>query len=418
MLQTVHVVRVPLLALAVTLLTQGCATTGKDWPQWGGPDRNFKVFAPALADQWPEEGPPKVWEREFGKGYSAITVANNTLVTMHRNEAGDEDVVAALDPADGSTKWEHRYAAPVYEGQDLRFGKGPNASPLIANGKVYTIGFTGIMHCLDLATGNVVWMHDLTKEYNAKVHDFGYSISPMMYDGKIITAVGGDMYGLIAFNATNGTPMWMGDAMDVSYASPVVINVDGQDQFVVMSSDEVIGVSTEGKKLWSHPCVNQYKNNATDPLWFEGNLLWAATQLDGGTRCIRLTRSGEETQVEEVWTNDKIKIFHWNAIPIGNHVYASIGSNTTFFSAINAETGEIKWQARGYHKANSIYADGKIIFLDENGKLVMARVTPESFEKLAETQLTEKASWTVPTLVGDTLFVRDNAKIMALDLGA
>ncbi|MGB0717376.1 MAG: PQQ-binding-like beta-propeller repeat protein [Phycisphaerae bacterium] len=416
MSKLVQILKTTSFMLAASFLSTGCNATAKEWPQWGGPSRDFIVNAPKLADTWPDEGPPKIWTRELGKGYSAIAVTGDKLITMYRNEK-DEDVVVAMNRGDGKTIWEHSYAAPTYEGQVLEFGHGPNGTPLVVGNKIYTIGFTGKMNCLELNTGKPIWSHDLVKDFDAKVHKFGYSNSPMLYEGNIVVAVGGEKYGLVGFDPTSGKPAWKGEPMDMSYASPIVINVDGQDQFVIMSSEEVIGVSTKGKKLWSHPCVNQYKNNATDPLWMNGNMLWVSTQLDGGTRCLKLTRSGDKTSVEEVWFNDKVKIFHWNAIPVGDHVYGSIGGRTTFLAAVDIKTGEVKWKERGYHKANCLYADNKLIFLDENGQLVMGTISPDAFKVLGNVQLTEKVSWTVPTLVGDTLYVRDNKNIMALNLG-
>jgi len=187
---------------------------------------------------------------------------------------------------------------------------------------------------------------------------------------------------------------------------------------VVMNSTEVLGMNpTNGDVLWRHPCVNQYKNNAADPIWGKGNLLWVATQLDGGARALRLKQKDGKTEVEQVWFNDDVKIFHWNAVLVGDHVYGSIGSEVTFLAAVEMATGKIRWKERGFHKALCVYADDKLIFLDENGQLALARVSPEAIVIRSKVQLTDKVSWTVPTLVGKTLYVRDQKNIMALDLG-
>jgi len=339
-----------------------------DWPQWGGPSRDFKVSAPKLADSWPEAGPPVKWRRPLGEGYSAIAAKGNGLYTMYRKD--DKDVVIALNAATGKTLWEHAYLAPPHEGNTDRFGTGPNATPLVLDDRVITLGFTGIMQCLDLKSGKPIWSHDFVKDFGGVIPKFGNASSPLMYKGRLIALVGGEKHGVLALDPKDGSIVWQSGPYDVSYASPILINVDGQDQIVFFSSSDVIGIdATNGRFLWSHPCTNQYKNNATDPIWGDDNLLWVATQLDGGTRVLHLSQKNGKTTVEKVWESNKIKVFHWNAIRIKDHVYASIGSKVTFISAVNIKTGKVAWRERGFHKANCIYADGKLIFVDENGVL-------------------------------------------------
>ncbi|GJM25260.1 MAG: polyvinylalcohol dehydrogenase [Phycisphaerae bacterium] len=387
-----------------------------DWPQWGGPSRDFKVAAPKLADSWPESGPTVKWRRPLGEGYSAIAAKGGDLYTMYRKDG--KDVVVALSADTGKTKWEYAYDAPPHEGSTDRFGTGPNATPLVLDDRVITLGFTGIMQCVDRAAGKPIWSHDLVKEYGGSVLKFGSSASPLLYKGNVIALVGGEKNGIMAFNPKDGAIAWKSEPYDVSYASPIVINVDGQDQIVFFSSSDVMGVdAANGKFLWSYPCSNQYKNNATDAIWGEDNLLWAATQLDGGARVLRLSQKNGKTSVEKVWESDKIKVFHWNAVRVKDHIYASIGGKVTLVSAVNVKTGEVAWKERGFHKANCIYADDKLIFVDENGVLAMAKVSPKGMEILGKTELLEKVAWTVPTLVGDQLYVRDTKEIVALDLG-
>ena len=404
------------LVVTICLLVPAAEVRAEDWSQWGGPNRDFTVKTRKLANAWPVDGPKRLWKRPLGAGYSSIVVADGKLYTMYRD--GDDDVVVCIRAESGKTAWEHMYPAPIYPGNKLDFGKGPNATPLLLRDRIITIGFTGKMECLSLDKGESIWSHDLVKEFGGKIHEFGYSPSPLAYKGVVIVLVGGKKHGVMAFSPRDGSVVWKSAPHDISYASPIIINVDGQDQIVFMSSTEVIGIdATDGSFLWSHPCVNQYKNNATGPIWGKDNLLWVATQMDGGTRVLKLTQRQGKTTVKQVWFNRKVKVFHWNAIRIGDYVYASIGNNTTTISAVNVKTGEIAWRERGFHKALCLYADNKLIFLDENGQLAMAKVSPEKIDILSKVQLTERVSWTVPTLVGRVLFVRDKKDIMALDLG-
>lgn len=409
-------IRASLSILATgTVWIGGCATAS--WTQWGGPNRDFVVQSAKVADQWPEEGPTKVWSRALGSGYSAILARNGRLYTMYKDEK--QDVVVALQESDGDTIWEHRYDTKIYEGQVEQFGLGPSATPLLVGDRLITASFDSQIRGLNANSGELIWKMDLVEELGGVKLKFGYANSPLAYNGTVIIPVGGDQNAVVAVDPADGSIVWRSEPGDVSYAAPVIINVDGQDQLVYFSAEEVVGMNpTNGAILWSHPCVNRYKNNCSQALWLPSeNLLWAATQLEGATRVVRLTRDGDNTNVEEIWHNDDVKIFHWNAVRNGNHVYASIGGNVTFLAAVDFRTGEIKWRERGFHKAQMVAADGKIIFVDENGKLVLARMTPEKCEILSQVELLEKVAWTTPTLVGSRLYVRDNATIMALDVG-
>jgi outer membrane protein assembly factor BamB len=396
-----------------------------DWPQWGGPHRDFKVPNAGLARTWPEGEPKVIWSRDLGDGYGGIVESDGFLYVMHRKKkTGDEkgkgnDVIAALNAKTGKTQWEYSYSANTLKGQVLDFGEGPNSTPLIHDDHVFSVGFTGILSCLDRKTGKRVWSKDLVTEYDGKVQEFGYAASPIMYDGKVVVLIGGKKAGVAAFDPATGKAAWTSPEYDISYASPVIINVDGEDQLVFMSSSEVIAISPmDGSLKWRYPHVNQYKNNCFAPLFGPDNLLFVSSHTDGGTRVLKLKRDDGKTSVKELWADKSLRIFHSNAVRVGGTIYGTVGDNVpTFVSAIDVYTGKVKWKERGFPKANIVYVDdGKIILLDENGQLALAEVSPGECKVLAKKQVLEKTAWTVPTVVGTTVYVRDRHKVMALNL--
>jgi len=386
---------------------------GEAWTQWGGPDRDFTVQSKGLATSWPEAGPPGLWTREFGIGYSGLLFENGRLYTMYRD--GDDEVVTALDAADGRTLWERRYAAKHYENQTQQFGGGPNATPLIVGDRLITVGFTSLLHGLDKASGKIVWSHDLVAAFGAKKQDFGYAASPLLHKGQVIVLVGGEKHGALGFDPADGSVTWKTEPFEISYASPTIIEVGGQEQMVLMTPTEVLGVAVDtGKVAWRHPHENQYKNNCAGPWWGDDGLLFVSSQGDAGSRTLKLTRNEGVTAVEEVARNPKMKIFHNTAMRVGDWIYA--GSHD-FVAAHNVRTGETAWKERGFSEVNMLSADGKMILLDENGLLALAGVSPKGLEIKARAQVLAKPSWTPPTLVGTRLFVRGKGRLMALDLG-
>lgn len=390
---------------------------GSAWREWGGPNRDFKLEATGLSESWPIEGPPLLWSRTLGEGHSAIVADRGVIYTMYRH--GKAEVVIALRSDIGETLWEHRYDAPAREGHVIQFGTGPNATPLLTDDHIITLGYAGALNCLDRRTGEVVWSHSLLDDFGGEVLEFGYSASPISHDGTVVVLVGGERYGALALDPSDGSVAWSTPPSSVSYATPIIIDLEGQEQLVYFTADEIVGAEAGvGGKLWSYPVLNQYRNNATGPLWGEDRRLWVATQLDGGTRVLRLTRGDGGTSVEDTWTSDQLSIHFWNTLRIDDTVYASVGGNGSVMAAVDVTSGEILWRERGFEKVNFLHIGDRTILLDANGHLALATLSPAGIEVHAQARILEGPTWTAPTQFGTTLFVRDKQSIRAFDLGA
>ncbi len=387
------------------------------WPQWGGPNRDFTSAVSGLADRWPDEGPTMLWRQPLGDGYSSIVGDSARIYTTYRE--GNDEIIVARKADDGETVWAHRCGAPSYEGQTTEFGQGPSATPLLLGDRVITIGFTGIMHCLKADSGEVLWSGDLVEDFDASAQYYGYSNSPIAYGKTVIVLVGGEKNGVVALDPADGEPVWKSKGYDISYAPPVLINVDGQDQLVFFTTDEVVGINPkDGSHLWSHQVVNFCRTNCTPAVWGKDNLLWAATKGVGGTRVLKLSQRDGKTKVKEVWLNRKIKVYHWTSNRIGDYVYTSSGGSNPLLAVIDINSGKIIRKQRGFGSTNAVVADGKLVLLDDSGKLALVKASPSGFEILSSTQLFDSVSWTPPSLIGKTLYARDRSQIVALDLGA
>ncbi len=387
------------------------------WPQWGGVNRDFVVSTSGLAAQWPADGPKKVWDRELGAGYSAIVVDQGVLYTMYRT--GDDEVVVALDAETGKTRWEKKYPAPLFEGMETQYGKGPNSTPLVHGDYLYTIGVAGLLHCLENNSGKVVWSADLRQSQGAKMPEFGYSASPLAYKDRLIVPGGGPGFGVYAFDLKSGSILWNKHDFVNVYSSPILIRVGGADQVVLLADTQVIGFNPmDGELRWKFPHENQWKTNISTPVWGEDQLLYITSGGEAGSRALRLTPDGDNTKVEEVWGSKKMSIGQGNVVRVGDFVYGSSGNEgPMFLTAINVKTGELGWRERGFSKAMLLYADGKLIVLDEDGNLALAQASPTELKVGAKVQMLKKPSWTGPTLVGKRLYLRDTERIMALDVG-
>ena len=428
-----HVSALYLLAILVTVTAaagQDSYPTQGEWRQWGGPNRNFITEASGLAQQWPDGGPPLLWSRPLGLGHSAIAVDDGMLYTLYRS--GEQisrtgpwesrEVVIAMDAGTGETIWEHEYAS-----QPLNFsnGAGPHATPLIVGDLVFTAGTNKQIFALDKKTGDIVWSVDLVAEYDAPptlirpAVKAGFAQSPLAYQDTIIMQVGGDQQAVMSFRQSDGTVVWSNGDFLVAQAAPILIDVDGQTQVVIFGGQTINGLDpATGEILWSHPHNTSSDMNNSTPIWGADNILFLSSAYNMGSRALRLTRVGNATEVEELWYTNRLKLMFSNAIRLGDHIYGTDAAfGPAFFVAIDVRTGEAAWQQRGFGRSSLIYADGKAIIVDEDGRLVLATLSPDGIDILAETDVFNTVSWTVPTLVGTTLYARDRAKIVAYDLG-
>jgi outer membrane protein assembly factor BamB len=402
------------------------------WSQWGGPTRDFKAPSTGLAATWPEGGPRTLWSRALGDGYSAIVTDGGTLFTMYRPPKGliativgkvtggtaDPEIVVALDAATGRTLWEHTYDAPILAGMGMEYGPGPHSTPLMLGDLVYAVGVTGKMHALDKRSGRVVWAHDLWGALGGEKHGRGYACSPIAYGSTLITALGGRGQAMAAFDQKTGAMVWKAGNFSLSPSSPLLITVDGQEQLVVFHSNGVAGLDPRtGTTLWNHPHQTQYGLNISTPVWGPDNLLLLSSAYTGGTRVLELKQAAGKTAVRELWFNNRMRIHIGNAMRLGDLVIGSSGdSGPGILTAVNVRTGEIAWQERGLARAVAVYGDGKLILLDEDGVLGLAYPDAKGLNLRSRAEVLTNRAWTIPTLVGTKLYLRDRVNIKALEL--
>ncbi len=402
--------------LAISLAAPGSiAEESAAWRQWGGPTRDFLAPAAGLAAVWPEGGPERLWQRELGQGQSAILFEENRLYTMYRT--GDDEVVVSLDAGSGELVWEHRYPAP-YQGQ-RGYGTGPRATPLLDGERLFTVGVGGIFSAFDKRDGRLLWRRELWGEaLGGNVLSHGYSSSPVAWGDLVIVPVGGENAGLVAFEQQDGGVAWSALDLRNSFSSPRIVELLGEEQLVVLMAREIVGVEpATGELLWSFPQVNQWKHNITLPTVVDDDLV-VISSPEAGARGLRLRRVDDGIEVEQIWASRRVQFYHAATVRDGDWLYGSSGTATpAFMTAINVRTGEIGWRERGFAKANCVGVDGRLLILDEDGVLYLASATPEGIEVHAKTELLERMAWTAPTVVGRTMYVRDDELILAVDLG-
>jgi outer membrane protein assembly factor BamB len=423
--------RLAMVAIAISIALRtapdGRAATPSEWTQWGGPTRDFMSDAKGLATAWPAGGPRKIWSRALGEGHSSILVENGRLYTMYRPmgmlslvRRSQEEVVTALDAATGKTLWEFKYPSPT-DDLDFSQGAGPHSTPLIVGNLLYATSTRKELFALNKATGKKVWSHDFMKEYDAPSPGRGYSCSPLFYNGTIIVTMGGPGQSVAAFNQQTGALVWKAGEFQSAPASPILIDVDGQQQLVLFAGESVAGLDpSNGRTLWTRGHKTDWGLNISTPVWSPSDhLLFVSSAYSTGSRAIELRQAGGTTTTSEKWFSRRMRVHIGTVIRLGDYAYGSSGDfGPAFISAIDMKTGNVVWQDRSFARAQLLYADGKAIVLDEDGNLGLATLAPQGLKVLAKAPVMEHLSWTPPTLVGTTLYARDRKTIAAFNLGS
>lgn len=405
----------------VLLIVAAADPAPAGWPGYGGPSRDFRVALPPPAP-WDEMA--VLWRRPLGPGESGIVSDGTTLFTQHSipdpaDQAKGEEAVVALDPATGKTRWEHKYPVALLPKQQTFRGApvGPQATPLVHGGRVFAVGFAGLFHCLDVATGKVLWKHDLVADFGATPVQFGFSASPVAYKDVVLLHVGGKQAAVMAFDPKDGSVRWKSAPAEPSYATPVVATFGGEDHVVQVTRDAVYGfAAADGATRWTYPLPKPGLTNVPTPIPLPGGRLFASGQGFQGTRLLEVTKAGDRFGVKPVWHRREVEFFYCNWAVLGDTAYGYSANAGSKFVAVRWRDGEVVWDDGRQKDANLLAGAGELLVLRGDGKLSRAKPTADGLEQAAEVQLLKGRSWTPPSVVGGRLYARNAAEVVAFRL--
>ena len=395
------------------LTAQSSLLDASDWPQFLGPNRSGVSTDTGLANSWPKNGPPLVWEKKIGEGYSGPVVASDRIIVFYR--AGDKDVLRCLDTAEGGERWRFEYATNYQD--DLGKGDGPRSTPLIAGKHVYALAADGRLHCLTLDKGEKVWDRSLNTEYQVRKGFFGAATSPIVEGNKLLVNVGGKDAGIVAFDKDTGQELWKATDHEASYSSPVAATIDGVRHVLFFTREGIVSINPDDgavrfSKRW-RARINASVNAAT-PLIVKDEAFFSAS-YDTGAILIRVRKDS----FEELWKNDESMSNHYNTCVYGDgHLYGIDGRQEggARLRCVEWKTGKVKWTTEDFGCASIILADGKLIMLTEAGDLVLAEATPAAYREKARVSLLSRFSRAPIALANGKLYARDDKRVICLNL--
>ena len=402
------------LATAALLVAVPLAVA-EDWPQFLGPRRDGTSGETGLVTAWGKDGPPALWQRAVGEGFSGPVVAGDRLVVFHRVE--DEDVVECLETVTGKPRW--KFAYPTAYSDPLNKGNGPRSTPTIAGDRVLTLGAQGVLHCLSLDKGAKVWVRDLVKDYRVPSSYFGVGTSPVVEGELVLVNVGGKAAGIVAFDLATGKEAWKATADGASYASPVVTTVGGRRLAVFFTRDGVVLLDAKTgdvthKQRWR--ARYDASVNAATPL-VVGDLAFFSTCYETGGLLLKLRPDGK---ADELWSDDETMSNHFSTCAYqGGHLYGFHGRQESgpSFRCVELKTRNVRWDQPRFGCGSMVLAEGKLIVLTEAGDLLLVDTTPDAYRELARARVFREGPCRAQiALAGGRLLARDQAKLACFDL--
>ncbi len=379
-----------------------------DWPQWRGPNRDGLSWETGLRATWPADGPPLLWSKPVGTGYSCVAIAGGRAFTLMQE--GSDEAAVCWNAETGQELWRFHYAA-LYRNS---YGDGPRSTPTVDGERVYTVGGTGVLHCLKTnpasTTGEKIWRHDLLTEFNADNLQWGVSFSPLVDGGLVYTNPGGpNGNSIAAFDKLTGALKWKALDDQAGYSSPVAATIRGRRQVVFFTAAGLAGLTAnDGQLLWRFPWETSYGANVATPIVVRDHI-FVSSGYNRGCAVVR----ADGALASRVYENKNMRNHFSSCVLYKDHLY---GFNEKLLTCLEFRTGKVKWRQDGFDKGSLLIADGQLIILGEYGKLALAQASPQGYRETASFQVSQDKCWTVPTLANGRLYVRDENAVMCFDL--
>ena len=383
-----------------------------DWIAFRGPERDGVIHGTKIATDWNAHPPEKRWRQRVGPAWSSVIVVGDRLYTQEQR--GPQETVVCYQAEKGDELWVHEDTVRFDETVS---GAGPRATPTFANGRIYTMGGTGILNCLDAATGQSFWKKDVTEIAGAKPPMWGYASSPLVVNDLVIAFAGGaNGKGLLAFHCKDGDFAWSADAGTDSYSSPQLTTLGGKPQILMLSDRGLFSVDpADGKVLWQHGQVMPGAPRTGQPHLVGDSELVVATLEGTGITRIRVAQEGSSWKVESVWNSSQMKTEFPEFIVHNGHIY---GFDVAMFCCIDATSGDRSWKEGRYGRGQEmLLADQDLLLVtSEKGEVILLAANPNQSQELARFEAIKGKTWNHAVIAHGRLYIRNASEMACYDL--
>jgi outer membrane protein assembly factor BamB len=401
-----------LVAITVTLAAL-CASSASmandDWTGWLGPDRNGWVSNFQPPAQWPASL-TKVWEVKVGTGYGSPLVVDGRVYQHGRQ--GDDEVVWCFDLKSGDVRWRKRLAVPfkIAGGGDYH-GKGPKSSPVMADGRVFTMSITGRLSAWSAESGELLWQRDYDSRFGKSHPNWGASTSPIVDGDRVIVHFGTDEQGvLVALDTASGDEVWTHGKDGPSYSSPLLVEIQGVRQVVEWNHRALVGVdSGSGRFLWEYPFPHVgIDQNMPTPAFHNGRILVGGENR--GVLSVRPTLQDGKWKAGREWHQKSVALDMSSAVMNGEFLFGFSHYDRGRLFCLDPKTGEVRWEGPPRTGQNVMFLSmpGYVAALIDNGDLQIIKATADGFDKVASYRVAEGRTWAPPVLLPGEVLVKDH----------
>ncbi len=451
--------RIPLRSLVARIVVTaviGVATLpaaqAEDWPQWLGARRDGVWRETGILARFPKEGPKIRWRTPIGAGYSGPAVAHGRVYITDRvladgaanpknpfakNVVAGKERILCLDEATGQVQWKHEYDCDY----SISYPAGPRTTPIVADGRVYTLGAMGDLLCLDAISGRVVWSRNFVKDYGIEAPLWGFAAHPLLDGDKLICLVGAPGKLVVAFHKGDGHELWHAlSAREPGYCPPMIYDLGGKRQLIIWNPESINGLDPEtGTSYWSQRFTVKAGLSIPTPRQ-DGDRLFVTSFYNGS---IMLRIGPEPTQVAVVWKGksqselpDRTDTLH-SIIPTpvvkDGHIYGVCSYGE--LRCLKEDTGERVWMTRQpttggeairWANAFLIPQEDRFFLFNDQGDLIIARLTPEGYREISRAHVLEPTNrmanrpviWSHPAFADRCMFARNDKEIICVSLAA
>jgi outer membrane protein assembly factor BamB len=382
------------------------------YPQFLGPQRRAVLEHAHLSDDWSRWPPRLVWRNAVGPGWGSFAVVGNRAFTQEQCE-GDECVVC-YRLSNGEPLWRHADRQRF----NCTAGPGPRATPSVVGDRVYTVGATGLLNCLQADSGRVLWSVNMLADNQAENIDYGVSGSPLVVDDLVVVSpTGRNGISLAAYHKQTGKRAWRATAAQAGYSSPLLATLAGVPQILFYDSAGVTAHDlARGRVLWSFPWTNSDYPNCTQPIAAAGaaDQVFVSTGYGKGGALFRVTHpSAGQWEPQLLWKSRALSSKFSTAVVHKDHLY---GLDNGVLVCVSLATGERRWRAGRYHHGQLLLAGDLLLVQAESGEVFLVAPTPAGLRELGHFAALEAKTWNNPALAGRFLLVRNDREAACFEL--
>ncbi len=401
------------------------AVVAGDWPQWRGINRDGFVQSEKPLSQLPSN-PKKLWQVSVGKGQGGLVIAGGRLAMCHEKIVNGKpmETAALIDASSGKILWETPYSES-WQYTNV-YGPGPRTAPMIDGDLLFCQSAKGVLACISLKDGNLIWSREYAKDFGAKwfggnapgssgtaASRHGNNGAPVT-DAKYIYAPAGghDGASLVCLEKTTGKLVWKSGSDYAAYSGLMLGELGGVQQIIMVTAGNMKGFRLEdGKELWSVPVKTGAARNIVTPILHEDTVTVASHTV--GTFQVRISNSGDGQKVVEIWRNKDVRTNITTPVLKDGYIYGlgtSRGKNSEFV-CLNHKTGKTMWSKRGYDDYASVICMGDSLLIHgSRGALTLLKATPNAYTEIGRLDEASQLSWNFPVYSGGVLYLKDGIK--------